>query len=326
MIQDKIKEMLSKYEGVEIIMLSDFGSHLYGTATKKSDRDYKGIFKPSMDMMLLGKIPDNINYNSNNTPGVKNTSEDVDIQLYSIQFFMDLARRGDTTALDLLHSPFESTYITSDMWECLRANRKMFYTKTLKAFIGYAKNQAAKYGLKGDRLDSIEDCLRVLSTYEDDTRLSHVWPFLPKDAHSRFIDNSPNGIPQYMICGKTLQSTMTVSYARNVLEKYQKEFGERAIKAQSNQGVDFKALSHACRAALEVKEILETGDLRFPLKNADRLREFKEGLVEYKDIVEVLENLIDDVEKLSMISEYPETVSKDDCDSFLITLLRSFWS
>jgi predicted nucleotidyltransferase len=34
-----------------------FGSHLYGTSTEQSDRDYKGIFLPSAQDILLGRIP-----------------------------------------------------------------------------------------------------------------------------------------------------------------------------------------------------------------------------------------------------------------------------
>jgi hypothetical protein len=237
---------------------------------------------------------------------------------------MELARRGDTTALDLLHSQKESTYITSDLWECLRANRKMFYTKNLRAFIGYAKNQAAKYGIKGDRLQSIENCLSFLMGSSKVTKLSEVWEELPVDAHSKFIDDSPNGVLQYKICGKILQATMSIEYAEDILIRYKKAFGDRSIMAQTNEGVDWKALSHALRASLQVREILKTGDLRFPLKNAVALKFIKEGFSEYKLVVSALDALIEEVEELSEKSEYPESVSKDECDSFLLLLLKVF--
>ena len=34
-----------------------FGSRLYGTSTPESDKDFKGVFLPSREEILLGKIP-----------------------------------------------------------------------------------------------------------------------------------------------------------------------------------------------------------------------------------------------------------------------------
>jgi predicted nucleotidyltransferase len=38
-----------------------FGSHLYGTATERSDEDYIGVFLPSVEEILLGRIPKTAN-------------------------------------------------------------------------------------------------------------------------------------------------------------------------------------------------------------------------------------------------------------------------
>ena len=63
----------------ELIFKCYFGSHLYGTANKSSDSDFKGIFLPSQEQVLLGKIPKSINNSTKKGDG-KNTSEDVDIE------------------------------------------------------------------------------------------------------------------------------------------------------------------------------------------------------------------------------------------------------
>ena len=41
--------------GYRLIYLSLYGSNLYGTALPTSDTDYRGIFIPSMEDLLLGK-------------------------------------------------------------------------------------------------------------------------------------------------------------------------------------------------------------------------------------------------------------------------------
>lgn len=48
-----------------------YGSHLYGLSTPESDRDFKGIFMPSKEEILLGKIPKSIR-TSTGDPNEKN--------------------------------------------------------------------------------------------------------------------------------------------------------------------------------------------------------------------------------------------------------------
>ena len=60
---------------VKVIMLCRFGSHLYGTDTPESDTDYKGIFMPTKEMVLLGKIPKSINNNKKKAEGQKMETE-----------------------------------------------------------------------------------------------------------------------------------------------------------------------------------------------------------------------------------------------------------
>ena len=47
-------------ENKNFIIKSVFGSHLYGTDTPESDRDYKGIFIPSMEDCVLNQIKNTI--------------------------------------------------------------------------------------------------------------------------------------------------------------------------------------------------------------------------------------------------------------------------
>lgn len=53
------------------------GSHLYGTDTPDSDEDFKGVFMPELNDILLGRIPKQFDYSTNKT-GEKNTKEDTD--------------------------------------------------------------------------------------------------------------------------------------------------------------------------------------------------------------------------------------------------------
>ncbi len=99
----------------DIIVKMIFGSHLYGTATSESDLDYKGIFLPSKEEILLGNIPKGYSYSTRATDA-KNTADDTDVELYSLHYFIKLACEGQTVALDMLHAPDAMIMESSDIW------------------------------------------------------------------------------------------------------------------------------------------------------------------------------------------------------------------
>lgn len=118
---------------MNVIVKMVHGSHLYGLNTASSDMDYKGVFLPSLeDIVQLNPKHEIRESTGSNTQ--KNTSNDVDTDMYSLQKFLKMACDGETIALDMLHcdNPIE----TSEVWEFIRENRSKFYTKNMKAFLG----------------------------------------------------------------------------------------------------------------------------------------------------------------------------------------------
>lgn len=126
------------------IMECRFGSHLYGTSTENSDQDYKGIYMPTLRDVVNGLYPQQLKYNTGNDQ-TKNGPEDIDSEIYCVQKFLQLAFDGETVAIDMLHCPDDMLVVDSLEWQFLRANRARFYTKNMKAYIGYCRTQAAKY-------------------------------------------------------------------------------------------------------------------------------------------------------------------------------------
>lgn len=314
-LQEAVKDL-------DIILLMKFGSHLYGTDNENSDTDYKGIFMPSTEDIFLGKIPKSIRRDTN--PGnAKNTSEDIDIELYSLHYFIELACKGETAALDMLHVNEPNLIQGSAIWESLVENRARFLTRNLKSFVGYARRQAAKYGMKGSRIHEAEVFLNYLKLVPRKDwgvmRLINIWSRLPIGEHSRFIEDAPSGIKQYQLCGKILQSTITVEMANNIISGFLATYGTRAKEAAENKGIDWKAISHALRAAYQTKEILIEGKITYPLKQATILREIKEGYLDFTTVVlPELERLMEEVEELTKVSQLPETVDRKYWKHFLI--------
>jgi len=82
---------------------------------------------------------------------------------------------------------------------------------------------------------------------------------------------------------------------------------------------DFKALSHALRAGYQLKEIYETGDLKYPLHYRVFLLAVKQGRLDFTTQVQpVLENLVDEIEVLAEQSDLPEKVNRKFWDEFIV--------
>lgn len=305
---------------MKTIVRVTFGSHLYGTANEQSDKDFKGVFLPTKEQIFLNKIPKSITSNTKKDGNTKNTSNDVDTEVYSLHYFIHLACEGETVALDMLHAPDDMLVETSAIWKDIVANRYRFYTKNLKAFIGYARRQAAKYGVKGSRLN---DAKRVLdfSNLPPSLHLKvkDVWDFWPVGEHIFKHEPDSNGVRMYEVCGRKIPETATVEYLTTVVQRFYDNYGERARQAATNKGVDWKAVSHAFRAAFQVKQILTENTITFPLKEANYLREIKEGKLDYQTkVAPELDRLMDEVEGLSLKSNLPMSVDRAFWDKFII--------
>jgi hypothetical protein len=59
---------------------------------------------------------------------------------------------------------------SSPIWESIVANRHRFYTKNLRAFIGYARRQVAKYGVSSNRLGDLKQVVKVLESHKETTQ------------------------------------------------------------------------------------------------------------------------------------------------------------
>lgn len=301
-----------------------FGSHLYGTATPESDKDFKGIFMPSKEQIFLGDIPKS--YNKTTKRGVeKNTSDDIDTEIYSLHYFIKLACEGQTVALDMLHAPDNMILKSSSVWREIVKNREKFYTKNLKAFIGYARRQASKYGIKGSRLNAVKKVIDLLCEYGEckTMPMEFLWTRLPVEEHLYMLGENQNNVKQYQVCGKIIQETARVGYVLDILVKFYENYGNRAREAAQNKNIDWKAISHALRAAYQVKELLEKKTITFPLEESSFLCEIKQGKLDYKNVVApALEEIMTEVELLSEESKLPKKANRKFWDKFIIKTIE----
>ena len=145
-------------QGHSLVYLTHFGSRLYGTSSENSDTDVKGVFIPNKDEMLMGNHCKHLNWNTGTCKG-KNTKDDIDMQLWSLQYWVHLISIGDTNALDLLFSITNLEcviYANPPMHHVFGTATRLFDPSKLYGYLGYILGQAKKYGLKGSRLGVIK--------------------------------------------------------------------------------------------------------------------------------------------------------------------------
>jgi len=323
-IEDQIKKL-------NIIALMQGGSQVYGCDTKDSDIDLKGIFLPSKEQIYLGRIPRNISLTTKKNKDDKNTAEDIDVELFSIHEFLKLACDGQTIQMDMLHTPDEFILQKTPIWDEIVKNRSKFYTRNLSAFVGYARRQASKYGIKGSRLNDAKkvlDFFNAVMPKAFDTKLTFFWDELPEGEHIHRLDPNPKDTNQrrlYQVCGRCIDESARIKYAYDIVKNFYDNYGERARQAAENKGIDFKACSHAIRASIEVKQILTEGTIIFPLKEAGYLRDIKQGKLHYqKEVAPDLERRMEELELLAKESRLPDKVNRKYWDEFIYDVIDYF--
>lgn len=321
----KLRE-LEPFNGLNIISFILAGSRLHGTHSENSDYDYKGVYVPCLKEYILRTV----------RPSIRFKEGECDIELYSLDKFMELLYNGDTTAISMLHARNDNLIHQEYSWNYLVSSRDQFYTKRIVSFVQFARSQAAKYGAKGSRLKAMRVYLDFISEVEhrkinDEAvmslrywKLKDVWDELPRGEHIYFHDADPaNKRPYRMveICGQNHQETETLSYFQTCLARKYSEAGDRARKAEANDGLDWKALAHAIRVAYEVVELCLFKDIVYPL-NFDILKMIKAGEADFNKMVSpLLETYISYAEQLIEASDFPEEVDKDFWDFWLTKIV-----
>ena len=298
----QIIQHLNQNIDVDILYLTQYGSHLYGTNTENSDLDFRGIFIPKIKDLILKRDLDEYNTELN-INGTK-----IDVKLFSIHKFIKLCSKADTNALDVLFSidvynsqtyvneRIEQYYGDRDILRYLYDNRPLLInTDRLESPCTYAFKQATKYGLKGQRRNTmlvlLDKCklLSDLHTVEDLTELLQNGNLID-NKHVRIDELDNKGkIEKYLfVCGVQHQFNLTLDkFKQRLQDKIDKEYtSQRTIEACD--GNDWKALSHAIRILFEIKELLNTGKITFPCD--EFIFCIKRGLIDRDKIDTIFEN------------------------------------
>ena len=327
---------------MKTIYHTTFGSHLYGTDTPASDFDFKSVFIPDGRDILLGRGKDIISNKRPKEHGEKNQAGDVDEEAFSLRAFLKLLAEGQTVAIDVLFSlsarSRDDYRIDPIMWE-IYDNRHRIITSKSSSFVGYCQKQAAKYGIKGSRVHAVRAVVAFFKGTMEEAGASAKLCDIP-ELRADFaymigfkqldhtgivqIEQAPPRQPldHIICCDRKVPFTASVKTAYDVFKRVLDEYGDRALLAEQNEGVDWKALSHAVRVAREALDILNTGTVTFPLPYAAHLLDIKQGKLQYKDVATEIEDLLESVEAATLSSALPSEADQGFIDNLICRVYK----
>ncbi len=300
---------------------------------------HKAVYIPSMEDILLGRVKKTIQKGRRKEHAERNTKDDVDTEIFSLCRFLELLMEGQTVALDMLFAnPHLYTHLsskTAPYWQEIFDNREKLLTKNVQAFVGYARQQAAKYGIKGSRMDALKRTKEFLEGLLIEKKLKDyhytIVKFEAKCAELLSLEKTPlveivmlkgpKGLmdaPHLRVNGRNIPFHSTVKYALEVVTKMLDGYGQRAKKAHLAGGIDWKALSHAVRVNEEAKELLLTGNITFPRPERELLVKIKKGEVPYDTVAEMIEQGLAELYEAREKSTLREEPDRVWADAFLL--------
>jgi hypothetical protein len=313
----------------KLVYLAKSGSHLFGTATPKSDLDVKGLFLPSIQSLYLQNAPQQFSQNTNNS-NAKNSCDDVDVTVWSVQFWLKLLTKGDINAVSLLfsHTNPDAMLKGTDagFLERLKAiDPSKLLSRNLSGMMGFAYNQAIKYTAKGKHLQAVQTAISILEQASKGliADIADVVVMQVADESMARVQVGSKGIKQLVLLEKMFDFTASTAWALAPLHEVEARYGKRA-KLALEAGVDFKAFSHSLRVLEEIRLLHSTGHIAYPHTGefAKLMMDAKMGVLEYEVLVEKLDQKLEEAKLSEASSVLPSELDRSYSEAFLLSLYK----
>lgn len=129
----------------QLIFETITGSHLYGTDTPASDRDYRGVaIEHPRDVTGLGQWEQTVTRDQKE--GVRSQPGDVDRTVYGLRKFMRLATKGNPSIIELLYAPEGMQTIATAAGRGLQLMAPLVVSRNaIGNYLGYMRSQALAF-------------------------------------------------------------------------------------------------------------------------------------------------------------------------------------
>lgn len=331
-----------------------YGSRLYGTNTPESDYDYKVLYLPKFDDVLLGRSFSNFKARFNPDGSVllgdgPMPDNGYEMEFVALQTFMRDFLFGQTYAVEMA---FAMVHGFGEHGGDVKAfNKTLELVKTLvndwqsdnvSGMVGFAMKQTFDYVHRGQRLNEaqlflttleevggkvslVKNCERLDSLFNGRRVLDHVNDVGNSTYPGRFsmkrVVNGKREEDALCFAGRTYVESTPLSEMLANLRRMVKSYGTRSTSAAVHQ-VDSKSLMHAVRVYQQVLELLGTGTLTFPRPNRDELLGVKSLTTPMEEVVEKLKSL--DAQVQTMVEDHPPRLNELQVDFDKFSVLTLF--
>lgn len=138
-LEDCIRDFKNKDIGT-LIYVSATGSTLHGTVCASSDMDYKGLFLPSIEHLMIRDDLSQLPY------VFECKGKKFEVTFIAVQEFLDKLMRMESNAVELLFSmDAKHVVLSGPISKYLRQECDKLLTKNISSFWGMAKSEMVRY-------------------------------------------------------------------------------------------------------------------------------------------------------------------------------------
>ncbi len=301
------------------------GSYLYGTNTESSDKDYLGIFIPKEEYILGFRNVEEVDLSRvTKTEAGKNTSDSIDRKLYEFRKYMKLAMENNPNILETLFVNNKNIVEINEVGKELLNNRHLFPYKGLKQkFLGYAFSQKHKMIIKKDHYFDLLQAYDYLDRFDSKKYIMEVALMNNCPNFLKQIESETHNTKFIKVGDLNLLPQLTITSARAKIKERLDKVGNRE-ELLTKYGFDCKFAHHAVRLLLEGKELLLTGELQFPLKEASMLLDIKTGKWKMMDVINYIELLEKEYDDIVAKSKLPVNPRFKEIEEFTIKTIKRY--
>lgn len=291
------------------------GSHLYGTNIENSDMDYCGIFIPTIEYYFGLENVKEVNRSilAKHENG-KNTKDAIDRKFYELTNFVRMAIDNNPNIVEQL---FVNDFVfIDDRIKPLFDSRHMFIHQGLyHRFLGYAYSQKKKMIVKLDNMDKIIDVKNILANGDPTDTVLHL-----KDK----LKNHLTDDLKFLVVGDIKLDTNQL--VKKALKSINNRFSQLSNRVELvlKHGFDVKFASHLIRLVTEGIELLNSGNIMFPLAQRDLIIAIKNGKYKLNEILDMLDGLENDIKIAKNQTDLPKHPDRNKINKMLIKILTEF--
>ena len=330
------------------------GSNLYGTSTKDSDIDTRGVFIP----------PENYFYGFLHR--IEQTQDKKrDIEYHEIRKFLILALDNNPNIIEYLFVPKDKWIIATDEWKKIIDNTQYFVSKKSRyTFSGYAYEQLRRikrhrgwllnppkkkpkrvdYGLPEHRSTLSKEQIgafnALLAIYLEEIRSfhklkeqilemeeTHNFKTMCKQIKKPDLSAIKAIIPISDNFLEALEKEKAYMNSKREWDQYQewkKNRNPKRAELERKFGYDCKHGSHLWRLMGEGRELLKTGHLTFPRPDKEDLLSIRNGGLKYEELLVRVGYFDKMFDRWYDESPLPREPNREKIDKLCIELVKKY--